>query len=256
MASRKILLSFDVEEFDMPLEYTIKIAPEEQLQIGGDGFTKIRNLIDRHNIATTLFTTAHFANHFSSAVAEAATKHEIASHTYYHSDYKTEHLLESRLALEKISGTKVTGLRMPRLKQVPMLDVINAGYNYDSSMNPTWIPGRYNHLRKPRRYFTDNGMLRIPASVSAWVRFPLFWLSFKNVPLSVYTSMAKRAFKKDGYLCLYFHPWEFVDINAYPMPGYTRKPCGDILLERLDRFITSMKKEGDFVTMQSFAQEI
>ena len=32
--NRRILLSFDVEEFDMPLEYNFKISAEEQMQVG------------------------------------------------------------------------------------------------------------------------------------------------------------------------------------------------------------------------------
>ena len=30
--------------------------------------------------------------------------HELASHTYFHSDFKIEHLKESKEALEKLSG--------------------------------------------------------------------------------------------------------------------------------------------------------
>ena len=33
----KILLSFDVEEFDMPLEYNFNIAIETQMEIGKKG---------------------------------------------------------------------------------------------------------------------------------------------------------------------------------------------------------------------------
>jgi hypothetical protein len=255
MSTRQILLSFDVEEFDMPLEYNIDISPQEQLMVGYNGFKKVDELLTIHNVATTLFTTAHFANNFPHAIKKAAQQHEIASHTYYHSEYKTEHLLESRLALEKIADTPVRGLRMPRLKKVPMQDVIDAGYHYDSSMNPTWLPGRYNNLNKPRIYYNNNGMLQIPASVSSVLRFPLFWLSFKNLPFNIYLRMLKGALKKDGYVCIYFHPWEFTDIDAYTMPKYTRKPCGEALLTKMDQLIKALQKEGDFSTMKNFAQK-
>jgi hypothetical protein len=255
MLNRQILLSFDVEEFDMPLEYDIPITPQQQLQVGYEGFLKVDQLLATHKVATTLFTTAHFANNFPDAIKKAAQYHEIASHTYYHSDYKTEHLLESRVALEKIAGTPVTGLRMPRLKKIPMQDVIDAGYRYDSSMNPTWLPGRYNNLNKPRIYYNNNGMLQIPASVSPIIRFPLFWLSFKNLPFNIYLTMLKGALKKDGYACIYFHPWEFTNIDTYAMPKYTRKPCGEQLLGKMDKLIKVLQEEGDFNTMKSFVQQ-
>ncbi len=252
MKDRKILLSFDVEEFDMPLEYNIPISPEEQLQVGIDGFNKIDELLNIHNVTTTLFTTANFANNFSAKIKQAATKHEIASHTYFHSDYKTEHLLTSRLALEKITETNVTGLRMPRMKKIPMKDVIDAGYSYDSSINPTWLPGRYNNLHKPRSIYTEEKVLRIPASVSSILRFPLFWLSFKNLPLNIYIKMLNGALQKDGYVCIYFHPWEFTNIEKYKMPKYTRNPCGNILLQKMDSLLKALKKEGEFNTMRDF----
>ena len=44
--NRQVLLSFDVEEFDMPLEYQFNIPVDEQMRIGIEGLnaiTPIRN---------------------------------------------------------------------------------------------------------------------------------------------------------------------------------------------------------------------
>ena len=37
--NRRILLSFDVEEFDMPLEYGFPIPPDQQMEIGKKGLS-------------------------------------------------------------------------------------------------------------------------------------------------------------------------------------------------------------------------
>lgn len=253
--SRFILMSFDVEEFDIPLEYNYSIAIEEQMQIGKQGLDEMLPVVDSFNIATTMFTTANFAMQFPNAVKAMSEKHEIASHTFYHTTFKNEDLLASKLKLEEITGKPVTGLRMPRMRTVEMSEVKKAGYLYDSSINPTWIPGRYNNRHLPRTFYYDEGMLRLPASVSPNLRLPLFWLAFKNYPYHFFKSLVLQTLKKDGYVCLYFHPWEFTNIHNYNLPGYVKKHCGKPLQDRLYRLLNDIKNEGDFVTIEDFTKE-
>lgn len=245
--SRKVLLSFDVEEFDMPLEYQFAIPVEEQMRIGIEGLDAITPILE--SVPSTLFTTANFANHFPERIRKLANAHEIASHTFYHTAYETADLLKSRLRLEEISGQKITGLRMPRMRPVLMKDVLAAGYLYDSSINPTWLPGRYNNFHLPRTIYHEAGVKRIPASVSPGIRIPLFWLSFKNMPYNLYLQLCKQTLAKDGYLCLYFHPWEFTPIEQFGLPGYTRRWCGPALVERLLQFVKDLSKDAEFATM-------
>ncbi len=253
--NRSVLLSFDVEEFDMPLEYDFPISAGEQMQIGKNGLDAIRPILGKTDISSTLFTTANFAIHYPKDIQELAGKHEIASHTFYHSEFSNEHLLQSKQKLEEISGQEISGLRMPRMRKVSMEEVKKAGYGYDSSVNPTWVPGRYNNFHLPRTIYQQEGITRVPASVSPVVRMPLFWLSFKNLPYLLFRSLALQTLKKDGYLCLYFHPWEFTPINGYGLPGYTIKHNGESLLERLWRLIGDLEKEADFMTIRHFLQQ-
>lgn len=253
--NRYVLLSFDVEEFDMPLEYGFPLSTEEQMRVGKNGLDAITPLLSDPVIAATLFTTANFAIHYPEAIKELAGKHEIASHTFYHSDFTNDHLLSSRLQLEQISGQTVTGLRMPRMRKVSLEEVKKAGYEYDSSINPTWLPGRYNNLNLPRTLYRDDGILRVPASVSPFLRVPLFWLSFKNLPYPVFKMLALQTLKKDGYLCLYFHPWEFTGIEDYGLPAFTKRWNGKPLLNRLYRLLDDLQKEADFITMDAFVKQ-
>jgi hypothetical protein len=253
--NRFVLLSFDVEEFDMPLEYNFSISPEEQMRVGKKGLDAIEPILNDSSNTATLFTTANFAMHYPDAIRHLSKQHEIASHTFYHSDFSNEHLLSSRLQLEEITGSHVTGLRMPRMRKVEMEEVKKAGYGYDSSINPTWLPGRYNNFHLPRTLYKENGIIRVPASVSPVLRVPLFWLSFKNLPYAVFKMLALQTLKKDGYLCLYFHPWEFTDIQNYGLPGFTKKLNGEPLLNRLRHLLQDLKKEGDSITMNEFVKQ-
>lgn len=245
--NRQVLLSFDVEEFDMPLEYQFNIPVDEQMRIGIEGLNAITPILE--TVPSTLFTTANFANRCPERISKLALSHEIASHTFYHTAYETADLLKSRLRLEEISGQKITGLRMPRMRPVLMEDVKAAGYTYDSSINPTWLPGRYNNFHLPRTVYTENGIKRIPASVSPGIRIPLFWLSFKNMPYALYLKLCRQTIAKDGYICLYFHPWEFTPIEQFGLPGYTRRWCGPALVERLLQLVKDLSKDAEFSTM-------
>ena len=254
--NKSILLSFDVEEFDMPLEYGNHLNVVEQMGIGMAGLQAINPILFDDQIIATLFTTAHFAEYFPEQINLLSDKHEIASHTYYHSQFEEKDLAASRAKLQEITGKNITGIRMPRMRPVSSDAVKEAGYLYDASIHPTWLPGRYNNLDLPRTAYVENELLRIPASVSPRLRLPLFWLSFKNFPFDFYKKLAIKTLRNDGVLSLYFHPWEFVDINNFGLPRYTRSICGDALVERLQKLLKLLKKEGDFITMHDYASPL
>lgn len=247
-----ICLSFDVEEFDMPLEYGQQITLQEQMEVGKAGLDVLLPVLNEEAVACTMFTTANFADHYAATIKAMAQVHEIASHTYYHSHFDVKDLLQSRIRLQQISEQAVNGLRMPRMRKVEMTDVKAAGYTYDSSINPTYIPGRYNNLHISRTIYSENEMLRVPASVSPQFRIPLFWLAFKNLPYTVFKHLLQRVLKKDGYACLYFHPWEFINISNYKIPGYAKKDCDKILLEKLQRLIKDFKPVAKFETIEKY----
>ena len=247
-----IILTFDAEEFDIPLEYGIEITPEEQMRVGKIGLDSIDSILRDKEIECTLFTTANFANHYPQQIKEHAQQHEIASHTFFHSTFSKEDLKNSLDVLEKITSKKVTGLRMPRMKKIDENWIRDAGYLYNSSINPTWIPGRYNHFSTPRNYYKKDGLITFPVSVTPNFRIPLFWLAFKNFPSAIFKSLAIQTLKRDGYLSLYFHPWEFTDLSNYQLPAMVKRKFGKELLDQLNNFIVSLKSEGEFISIQSF----
>lgn len=250
-----ILLSFDVEEFDLPLEYGHIMPPEEQLLVGKTGADEMEKIISQHAIACTLFTTAHYAIHFPQQIQHLAKTQEIASHTFHHNRFEEIDILLSKQRLEIISGQTVTGFRMPRMQPVNLKALKEAGYLYDASVNPTWIPGRYNNRHLPRTSYLEQGIVRIPASVTSRLRIPLFWLAFKNMPLSLFIQLTLQTLLKDRYVSLYLHPWEFTDIAKYPIPNYIKKHSGKRLEDKLHQLIEVLQQEGSFITMQQFMEK-
>lgn len=255
-----ILLSFDIEEFDMPFEYGKEISFEEQIAISIQGTHAILDLLQKHNAKATFFSTATFAMNAPELIKRILTEgHEIASHNYYHSEFKVEDLKASKLKLEELTGTEVIGFRMPRMYPVDEIEIFKAGYRYNSSINPTYLPGRYNNFNKPRRFFLQEKVWQIPASVSPIIRFPLFWLSFHNLPLGLYQFFAKQTLAYDGYLNIYFHPWEFTNLNQpekFNFPGYVSKNSGADMISRFDALLQWMnQKHYTFGTFKDFMQK-
>jgi len=252
-----ILLSFDIEEFDMPLEYGKDISFDDQISISIEGTKHILNILDKHQVKATFFSTVIFAQNAPDVIKKINDGgHELASHGYFHSAFEPEHLASSRKALQEISLQEISGFRMPRMKSVDENEVRKAGYDYNSSINPTWLPGRYNNLNKPRTLFKEASIWQIPASVSPVLRFPLFWLSFHNLPIKIYQWLAERTYQKDGYLNIYFHPWEFTalsDKERFGFPGYVSRNSGKSMIERMDSFIGDLKrKKYRFCTIKDF----
>jgi len=250
-----ILLTFDVEEFDLPLEFKEEITLNRQMETGKEGLDVITTVINEHAIACTLFTTGSFAKTYPEFIKDLSAKHEIASHALFHSTFKTTDLLESKLLLQHITGKQVEGFRMPRMKPVNVIDLKSAGYIYDASINPTVLPGRYNNLHLSRTFYRENNFLRMPGSVTPNLRIPLFWLSFKNFPYKLYLKLAMQTLQKDGYLSLYFHPWEFTDISVFKLPFYIKKLSGIALTERLNLLIDDLKKVAAFSSVKEYIKQ-
>ena len=95
-------------------------------------------------------------------------------------------------------------------------------------------------------------MVNIPASVSPHFRIPLFWLFFKTMPPAFVKKISSQTINKDGYLNLYFHPWEFADISTYHLPRWMKNPCGSRLADKLENYIVYLKTKGEFSTISDF----
>ncbi|WP_321437707.1 polysaccharide deacetylase family protein [uncultured Bacteroides sp.] len=254
-----ITLSFDIEEFDLPVENHKEIPLAEQIAISKEGLIKVLDLLKKHEIKATFFSTVTFAESSKMIIERIVREgHELASHGCSHSSFEVEDLKTSKDTLEKLGNTPVNGFRMPRMMPIDESELYRAGYIYNSSLNPTLIPGRYNHLCSPRSIYMEKGVWQIPASVSYPFRIPLFWISLHQFPLPVYKFLCNSALKKDGYLNLYFHPWEFyshLNRKELGVPGFVQKNSGDRLIERLDSIISYyINKKNSFVTIQQILQ--
>jgi len=243
-----ILLSFDTEEFDLPCEYGVKHRPvEDGMEVSRYGLVRILDLLKAEDVRATFFCTTTFAQHAPDLMERIVNEgHEVASHGCNHLEPRPEDVITSKRLLEEQTGVTVKGYRQPRMFPVSIEELKRQGYLYNSSLNPAFIPGRYMHLDQPRTPFMQDGVFQIPASVTPWFRFPLFWLSLHNLPLWLYKRWARWTWRHDGQFVHYNHPWEFYPLKEHPewhIPFIIKRNSGDELLRRLGEVIRMFKKE-------------
>ena len=244
----KVSLSFDFEEFDLPREHGVTISTDEAVRISADGAHRLLDLLARHGVRATAFCTRTFAVRSPETVRRlVAGGHEVAAHGLEHSDPGDPR--QCREELERICGCPVTGYRSPRMEAVDGAALAAAGFRYDASLHPTFLPGRYCHLASPRTPFVREGLCEVPASVTPLLRLPLFWLSLHLLPEWLYHALARRTLAYDGTLVLYFHPWEFSSelqrrAVGLKVPRYVRANLGRPMLDRLERLILDLRRRG------------
>ena len=253
---KRILLTFDLEEFDLPLEFGQIISEKKMFEIPKEGLDNLLFLLDKYNIQATFFTTTIFAKKYPLLLKQISKKHEIACHGYEHSDsyiQDLEKIQSAKKEIEKIIGKKIKGFRAPRFEIEDINLLSGLGFSYDSSIHPTFIPGRYMNLFKKRKIHRIGDVIEVPLSVLPIIRLPIFWIAFKNLPLTYSKIFTKLNFSSNNYTMLYFHPWEFADLSSVNIPNYIKKKNGEELLKMLEKYILFCKKNNyGFETIENY----
>lgn len=242
-------LSFDFEECDLPREAGVDFPIEEGMKYSVEGANALLDVLDRHGVKATFFCTLNFAERAPEVMRRlVAGGHEIAAHGVDHFVQRDDDPPRCKEGLEKLYGVKVVGYRQPRMFPVDDAALARAGFLYNSSLNPAFVPGRYNHWDVPRTPFRKGGLLQVPASVTPLVRFPLFWLALHLLPEWLYLALALRTLRRDGRVVTYFHPWEFSSLNEraaeLKVPGLVRPHLGREMVGRLDRLVGALSRRG------------
>ena len=252
-----VLLSFDTEEFDVPREHGVALSLAQGMEVSSAGACRILDVLSRYGVKATFFCTGNFAEHAREVMRRIVEDgHEVACHGVDHWQPQSDDVARSKQIVEHITGQTVHGYRQPRMFAVSNAEIARAGYQYNSSLNPALIPGRYMHLTARRRWHWDDGVMQIPASVTPWLRIPLFWLALHNLPESIYHWLVRRTLRHDGYFTTYFHPWEFYDLKAHPefkLPYIISNHSGAEMVERLSHLVEMLLDGGHtFITFNEF----
>lgn len=100
----------------------------------------------------------------------------------------------------------------------------------------------------------NSEIIEFPVSVSPTVRFPLSWYILKNLPLVLFIRLCNSVLKHDQFLHLYFHPWEFANIDLFKIPAYINKPSGEKYIKKFEKLLAWLNKKGEYVTISEFLE--
>lgn len=258
---KSLLLTFDLEEFDLLLEYT-DINKKKIFSTSSKGCKKILRTLDTYEIRCTFFTTTRFAEECSELVKKIVKEgHEVSLHGYKHSDDFSEmnkrdtsrYLRRAKQELEKITKRKIIGFRHPGLKKPPFNALRHIGIQYDSSIHPTYIPGRYNNFFHNRKCHKIKGVIEVPISVTPVLRAPFSWIWFRNFGLNYVKACTSLASLNSSFINLYLHPWEFVNLQEYDIPLIIKRSTGRNMEKMLEDYIEWCTKNGfKFSTIGDF----
>ena len=248
MKEKKLLLSFDLEEYEK--------AGTKGVDIGYKGGIIVEQLLDKLEVKATFFVTGTFYTAYPDFVKELSTQHEIAFHGLDHTDDYQDmaeddayhRLYTGKTALEKGLSSPVEGFRAPRMRPPAYTVLKKVPFLYSSSLHPTYVPGRYNHLRKPQTPFIKEGVLEIPVSVAPVVRLPVSWVWFRTGGLTY--AKAVTSFINTDYVAIYFHPWECVQLKG----GFVHtRNTGKKMEDMLKKFLTWISPRTVPMTMAAYA---
>ncbi|MCG8635351.1 MAG: DUF3473 domain-containing protein [Desulfobacterales bacterium] len=228
-----ILLTFDVEDWFQVENFKSCISYESwgnrEFRVQ-DNTVKILELLDgfRFKPKATFFILGWVARRLPALVREIVSRgHEVASHGYGHdlcplmtAGALAKDLGYSKMLLEDILGTRVTGYRAPSfsISEQTLGLVRDAGYLYDASYNSFGSHGRYGHLDLSR-ITRQNGVYRISPD---FYEIPVSNLElgsrvlplggggyFRLFPFQLFKQGMKAVLKKEKTFVFYAHPWEF-----------------------------------------------
>ncbi|MBO8161803.1 MAG: DUF3473 domain-containing protein [Thermosipho sp. (in: Bacteria)] len=224
---KTICLSFDIEDWFQVENLREKFPPEiwdkcESRVVKNT--IKILDLLDEYNVKATFFILGWIAERFPDLVKEIHSRgHEIASHGYGHIiNYQLSRkeifkdIRKSKEILENIIAQEIIGYRAPSFSITEdVIDVLKRlDFKYDSSYHPFSKNKRYGQIDTNKKgfFYIREGLLEIPMSVWKSKSFELSIAGggyFRLYPYILFKSLALSYLKKNDFLIMYFHPWEF-----------------------------------------------
>jgi polysaccharide deacetylase family protein (PEP-CTERM system associated) len=229
VASDRVLLTVGVEDYYQVGSFAGLIQRENWYRFEtriARNTQKTLDLLEAFGVRATFFVLGWVADAMPEVVREIARRgHEIASGGYWHRTIRQmcpaelrDDLQRSREALERASGLKILGHRVPhflRPADLWALDVIaEEGFAYDSSVRPLLRDFAAEPWRHAiHRHAADGRMLwEIPPS--AWtfggLALPLAGGNyFRQLPHTLIKPLVRHWLRRhDAPFVMYFHIWE------------------------------------------------
>jgi hypothetical protein len=247
----RVCVTADIEQFsDAMTTYRYSHGCSHSL----DDYHALRTLLDifcEEDIPSTLFVLGAYVENSPSILDLLGENgHEIASHGYTHLDLRS---LSSTALEEELSRCNhlfsARGFRAPYYGfNTLMVKYLEPYFVYDSSQIPLRSASRMDTFLNV--HMLSKSLMEIPISTLGII--PLTSMILRMCPLSLAKIMALYVLRRDGYLVINFHPWEFSPLPPkIPVPLYVTKNTGPTFTRKVKAYLKFLRGlDVDFVTME------
>jgi len=221
--------------------FTIDIEPDYGGLLKTDQYEglkdlpKILEIIKKYDLKVTCFVTGKtFEDNDSLIDILREMESEIEQHSFSHkigNKNWQDDIEKGFYSHAKIVGKKPIGYRSPQgiifKEQIDFLEKL--GYKFDSSIFPTYFPGRFNRKQFPQKPFKILGknIVEMPFSVIPKIRIP-FGLSYIQLFGLNFFKLFSKIFGKPETIIFDFHSYElgtnksYGNLSLIPKIGYWR----------------------------------
>lgn len=257
---------------------------------------RLLDLLARHNARCTFFLIAReAARHPGTVRSIVDAGSEVACHSMTHPvpftvadrDVRQRELVDSKNALEDLTGTAVSGFRAPSWDVSDQLTawLAEAGYLYDASAFPSWmlVALRWSVARRsgstttglglsvrqsifgtPHPHVVDRGgsnLVEIPIATVPLLRIPYYHTLKSLLPPPAFAALTILARLRRSSLGYVFHAADFLEVAADRLdPRISRHPGMAMSLgEKLraaNESLSELSRRGRIRTLESVAREL
>ena len=160
-------------------------------------------LIQELDVPVTFFVVGRTLERFPEVIdrLEVELECEFHLHSYQHDttksyDFRTE-IRRGKAVFENLFGFEPVGYRAPQgnIEPAEFEILADEGFQFDSSIFPSYRPGVYSNLDKPLTPYRPDGvdgLLEIPIGATPWTRIPLSqsYLKLLGRPFQAYLERA------------------------------------------------------------------
>ena len=214
------MLTCDFEEFNLPIDFGKTISEKLMLSKSCEGIERFIDVIKKYPVKISFFVTPKMSEVSIELLRKLVKEgHEIGFHgsiNQINSDNVTRVINDLRYLkeeMEKKIKIKIYGFRNHKLIILPAYVIKEAGFVYDNTCHPTYVPTRYFNLFRSRNMRYIEGIINIPTSVSPILRLPFSWIWFRNLGLNYVKLCTRAVFLTQDYVNIYLHSWDFAYFN-------------------------------------------
>jgi hypothetical protein len=227
--------------------YTIDVEPDYGGLLGTDfyhgkkGLSKLLRLTKQYGLKITAFATGKTLEENPDVIEILdSMSAEVEQHSYSHQVGHGSKLRDIQKGVEthrRLLGKNPLGYRAPQgiINKDELHLLENMGILFDSSIYPTYFPGRFNRLNFPTMPFKVKGstLIEMPFSVVPKIRIPIGLSYVQMIGIGSFIRLLKT-FGIPDFIVFDFHPYELVKVPSFTMLPFIPK-IGYLRSQRLYR---------------------